>query len=344
MIRVLIVDDSRLMRSMIRQALSSCPDIDVVAEAPDPHSARQLIKDLNPDVLTLDVEMPGMDGITFLQKIMDLRPMPVIMVSTLTDQGTDTAIAAMELGAVDAVPKPGGNLSLPGFGRLLADRIRMAAKASVRRQAAPPPQPQAGVLPKVDVIAIGASTGGVSAIGAVLQHIPPDAPPVVIVQHMPEAYTGRFADRLDKQLRVHVSEAQDGETLRPGTVRIAPGGAHLRFRKTEAGLRTRLEQSAPVSGHCPSVDVMFHALAETGVKCRAALLTGMGRDGADGLLRLYRAGHTCLVQDKASCVVFGMPRVAIELGAASEILPLDHLGARLFTKSQDRARHTARAS
>lgn len=344
MIRTVIVDDSRLMRSMIHKCLSQFPDIHVVGEAPDTQTARQLIKGVNPDVITLDVEMPGMNGLDFLEKIMKLRPMPVIMVSSLTDRGTDTALAALELGAIDAVPKPGIGFTLNQFGQMLGNRVRMAARARISQRSVTQNNPPQSTLPPTDIIAIGASTGGVSAIGAVLQNIPRDAPPVIIVQHMPETYTTRFADRLDKQLPVDVREACDGEVLGAGMVRIAPGGTHLTLKRIGGRLITFLSQTDLVEGHRPSVDVMFHSLVANKITARAALLTGMGRDGAAGMLALRQAGHVCLAQDEASCVVYGMPRVAVELGAVSEVLSIDHIGARLFTKSQDRLRNTAHAS
>ncbi|MEL6677388.1 MAG: chemotaxis response regulator protein-glutamate methylesterase [Pseudomonadota bacterium] len=343
--RVLIVDDSALMRRMMRSFLSADPDLTVVAEAADTVTARRLIKEHDPDVVTLDVEMPGMNGIEFLRKIMALRPMPVIMVSTLTARGTDTTLAALEIGAVDVVHKPGEALPLAAFGKVLREKVRLAAGIRYGRKAAgaiAPAPPAPRWTPSF--IAIGASTGGVSAATDVLRALPATGPPVLLVQHMPEGFTARFAARLDGQLALDVREARDGEVLRPGVVRIAPGASHMGVDGHAGALKTTIASGEEVSGHRPSVDYLFAALARTGARGLAVVLTGMGRDGADGVAALTDAGAHCIAQDEASSVVFGMPRAAIETGKVHHVLPLPEIGPRLCTLSKPNSPHSLRAS
>jgi len=332
MVRVLIVDDSATMRSLIAAVLERDPEIEVVGEAGDPLEAREAIKQLNPDVITLDVEMPNMNGIEFLEKIMRLRPMPVVVVSTLTVRGAEATLEALELGAVDCIAKPSTG-GLEGF-RDLPFKVKAAAKANVKplgpARAAPAPVPfdhaQDG-----RVIAIGSSTGGVEALITVLSRFPANCPPTVITQHMPATFTKSFSQRLDKICAPQVAEATDGAPLERGRIYIAPGGdRHLAIGGTGV-LRCRLTAGDPVNGHRPSVDVLFHSVAKTvGPNAVAAILTGMGRDGADGMLAIRQAGGRTLGQDEASCVVYGMPKVAFELGAVERQAPLDRLAAELL--------------
>ena len=334
-IRVLVVDDSATMRSLITAALNRDPEIEVVGGAGDPFEARGMIKTLNPDVVTLDIEMPNMNGIEFLEKIMRLRPMPVVMVSTLTQAGAEMTLRALELGAVDCVGKPA---DATGTQEALADivtKVKIAARASVRTNAggapaAAPPR-RKDFMPSGDVVAIGSSTGGVEALLSILTLFPETCPPTVITQHMPATFTASFAARLDRASGAKVQEAVDGALLEPGKVYVAPGGAtHLEVVRS-AGLRCRLVQGDPVSGHRPSVDVLFNSVAQAvGDKAVGAILTGMGRDGAQGLLAMRKAGAKTLGQDEASCVVYGMPRAAFELGAVEKQVSLSHMGQSIL--------------
>ncbi len=335
-VRVVVVDDSRLMRRMIAAALQAEGTIEVVGEAADVREARERIRTLNPDVITLDVEMPGMNGIAFLQKIMELRPMPVIMVSTLTAQGTDATLAALQIGAVDAIQKPDGRAAQAPFARRLRALVLGASRARVRPAAPPaaprtpaPPAPRARRGP-VEVIAIGASTGGVSALTEVLSALPARTPPIVITQHMPVGFTARFAQRLDNLLPHRVAEASAPEPLSPGQIRIAPGDRHLCLERRGGRLYTRLDTGAPVCGHRPSVDALFRSVAEAaGSGALGVLLTGMGRDGAEGLRMLRAAGGGTIGQNEESCVVYGMPQAARILGAVEEELHLARIGPRI---------------
>ena len=324
-VRVLIVDDSASMRAVLHRILSADPAIEVVGLAPEPHAARMMIKELNPDVVTLDIEMPGMDGLSFLERIMRLRPMPVIMCSTLTARGAEVTIEALRLGAVDCIAKPTGNpLEIAQDGALLRKMVREAARASVRPTSAPsaPVAASVGSIRRDMVVAIGASTGGVEALFSLIHALPPDCPPVLVVQHMPAAFTRGFASRLDRDARVTVIEATDREPLRPGTVYIAPGGAtHMELSGGSAG-HVRLRAADPVNGHRPSVDTLFRSVAPLGAAAVGVILTGMGQDGADGLLAMRRAGAATLGQNEASCVVYGMPRAAFELGGVQREVSL----------------------
>ena len=326
MTRVLIVDDSTVMRQLISAALSADPELEVVGEAGDPLQAREAIKALNPDVITLDVEMPNMNGLDFLERIMRLRPMPVVMVSTLTARGTEATLQALELGAVDCIEKPRGS-DRDGF-REIAAKVKAAARARVReRVKRDEPACTGDFTPADRVVAIGSSTGGVEALLTVVQRLPANCAPTVITQHMPASFTKSFAERLNRISAATVSESRDGDPLLPGRVYVAPGGDfHLEVEGTKQ-LRCRVYQGAPVSGHCPSVDVLFSSVART-AKDRAVgvILTGMGRDGAQGLLAMRQAGARTLGQDEATCVVYGMPRAAFELGAVERQLPLEKLG------------------
>lgn len=317
-IRVLIVDDSPTIRGIISKVLGDDPEIEIVGTAGDPIEARAAIKELNPDVITLDVEMPKMTGIEFLDKIMRLRPMPVIMVSTLTQAGASTTLEAMEIGAVDCVGKP----DFEG----LAEKVKVAARARVRTRMEPAlsPQPARGdYRPSSKVLAIGSSTGGVEALMTVLSSFPENCPATLITQHMPPTFTANFAARLDRVCAPRVMEATDGAPIMPGHVYIAPGGAaHLEIH---GGMqpRCRLREGPAVNGHRPSVDVMFNSVVETfGRRAVGVILTGMGRDGAQGLKNMRDVGASTLGQDESTCVVYGMPRVAFELGAVERQLPL----------------------
>jgi len=331
MIRALIVDDSATMRSLISAVLSRDPDIEVVGQAGDPYEAREAIKALNPDVITLDVEMPNMNGIEFLEKIMRLRPMPVVMVSTLTVRGAEVTLAALELGAVDCVAKPATG-GLDAF-KDLAEKVKAAARARVRPLRDTHGQAPATVehVPDGRLIAIGSSTGGVEALIAVVSRFPANCPPTLITQHMPATFTKSFAERLDRLSAPKVEEAYDGAPVEPGRVYVAPGGAcHLEVTG-RARMVCRVQPGEPVSGHRPSVDVLFRSVARlAGDRAVGAILTGMGRDGAQGLLEIRQAGGRTVGQDEASSVVYGMPRAAFEIGAVERQAPLDRMAAELL--------------
>ncbi len=332
MIRTLVVDDSASMRALIRAALAQAADIEVVGEAADPLEARAAIKSLNPDVVTLDVEMPNMNGLDFLEKIMRLRPTPVVMCSTLTHRGAEAALRALEIGAVDCVGKPTGAV---GDFDGLVDKVRAASVARVRplgdAPSAPPPPVAGGFVPNGRIVAIGSSTGGVEALIQVLTHFPANCPPTVITQHMPATFTKSFAQRLDRLCAPTVAEAQDGAPLEVGRVHLAPGGAaHLRV-DGRGRLRCRLEETPAVNGHRPSVDVLFDSVAQlAGKGAVGVILTGMGRDGAAGLKAMRDAGARTLGQDEASCVVYGMPKAAFDIGAVERQAPLSRLSSHIL--------------
>lgn len=333
-IRTLVVDDSATMRGLITAALNRDPDIEVVGAAGDPFEARGMIKALNPDVVTLDIEMPNMNGIEFLEKIMRLRPMPVVMVSSLTQAGAEMTLRALELGAVDCVGKPTTATGTAEALAEVAEKVKTAARASVRTKADAPATPArrgGAYLPSGDVVAIGSSTGGVEALLTILSQFPETCPPTVITQHMPATFTASFAARLDRASGAKVQEAVDGAPLEVGKVYVAPGGAtHLEVVRS-AGLRCRLVAGDPVSGHRPSVDVLFRSVAQAvGDKAVGAILTGMGRDGAQGLLQMRQAGARTVGQDEASCVVYGMPRAAQEIGAVEKQVSLSSIGQSIL--------------
>jgi two-component system chemotaxis response regulator CheB len=328
-IKVLIVDDSALIRSVMSEIVNSQPDMEVVGTAPDPLVARDLIKKTNPDVLTLDVEMPKMDGLDFLEKLMRLRPMPVVMVSSLTERGSEITMRALELGAVDFVTKPKISIQsgMREYTDLISDKIRAAARARIKPrsvQAAAPP----GALPALrnpltsseKLIIIGASTGGTEAIREFLMQMPSDCPGILIAQHMPEGFTTSFARRLDSLCKISVVESAGNERVLPGHAYIAPGHSHLLLARSGANYVTKIEQTDPVNRHRPSVDVLFRSAAvAAGKNAMGVILTGMGKDGAAGMLAMKEAGAYNYAQDEASCVVFGMPREAILLNAHHEI-------------------------
>ncbi|HYZ49063.1 MAG TPA: chemotaxis response regulator protein-glutamate methylesterase [Sphingomonas sp.] len=323
-VRVLVVDDSASMRMALSRILAADPEIEVIGLAPEPHAARAMIKELNPDVVTLDVEMPGMDGLSFLEKIMRLRPMPVVMCSTLTARGTEVTIEALRLGAVDCIAKPCGNpLDIAGDAEHLRETVKAAARSQVRQGGAalPVQRAAAGASLRDVVIAIGSSTGGVEALFSIIGTLPNDCPPVLIVQHMPARFTRGFAARLNSVSGVRVIEAVDGSPIERGTVYIAPGGErHMELSPSQA--RIRLRAADPVGGHRPSVDVLFHSVARLGAGAVGVILTGMGTDGADGLLAMRQAGAHTLGQNQQTSVVYGMPRAAFEIGAVERQLSL----------------------
>ena len=328
-VRVLVVDDSATMRSLIAAVLRRDLDIDVVGTAEDPIEARAKIKELNPDVITLDVEMPNMNGLEFLEKIMRLRPMPVVMVSTLTQAGTDVTLAALEIGAVDAVAKPAVGVPAHEAFADLADKVKSAARARVRPLEPRTVQAHQGAYhaDPSHILAIGSSTGGVEALLTIISAFPADCPATVITQHMPATFTRSFAARLDKVTPAHVSEAVDGAILKPGHIYLAPGGA---YHLTVTSGRCRLMAADPVNGHRPSVDVLFESVARSGRPMTGAILTGMGKDGARGLLAMREAGAHTFGQDEASCVVYGMPKAAYELGAVQRQMPLARLAPAIL--------------
>ncbi|MEM0935597.1 MAG: chemotaxis response regulator protein-glutamate methylesterase [Pseudomonadota bacterium] len=335
--RVVIVDDSATMRAMIREVLGTDGRFDVAGEAADPFEAREVIKQTNPDVITLDVEMPRMDGITFLEKIMRLRPMPVVMFSTETHRGSKAAIEALSIGAVDCLGKP--NNADPAAMRALADRVHVAACASVAAARARPNAPAAGSHDwDGRIVLVGASTGGVDALERVLGGLPADAPPILITQHMPASFLESFAERLRSLVAPRVALAHSGAPIRQGEVYLAPGGAaHLVLEGRKGLMRCGLQGGDKVSGHRPSVDVLFHSATWAAEQAVAVILTGMGRDGAEGMRALRAAGAHTIGQDEASCVVYGMPRVAAELGAVAETLPVDAVSGAILRATSRRA-------
>lgn len=332
-VRVLIVDDSPTMRSLIAMVLRRDPEIAVVGQAGDPYEAREAIKSLNPDAITLDVEMPNMNGLSFLEKIMRLRPMPVVMVSSLTQRGAEVSLAALELGAFDCVGKPTAGMTAEQAFAGLPDKLKAAARSRVRAQAERQPVQAAagGFRPDGRIVAIGSSTGGVEALLAVLAAFPANCPPTVITQHMPATFTKSFAARLDRTCAANVAEARDGDPLRPGQIYLSPGGDHHLTVAGVGQLRCRLVAEPPVNGHRPSVDVLFRSVAKAaGPAAVGIILTGMGRDGAQGLLEMRRSGAATLGQDESTCVVYGMPKVAHELGAVQQQLPVERIGAAII--------------
>jgi len=339
-IKVLVVDDSALVRQLMSEILASDPGIQVVGTAADPYIAREKIKQLAPDVLTLDVEMPRMDGLTFLQNLMRLRPMPVVMVSTLTEAGAQVTLDALALGAVDFVAKPKLDVAR-GLGAYTADlieKVRAAARARVTalttRSSAPATLAPIAYRTTDRLLAIGASAGGTEAVREVLAQMPADAPATVIAQHIPGSFSGAFAQRLDRHSRMTVREVREEQPLLAGHAYVAPGGRHLRVYRSGARWHCRLGDDAPVRRHRPSVDVLFESVAQhAGANASAALLTGMGDDGARGLLALREAGATTFAQDEATSLIWGMPGAAVALGAAQEVLPLSQIAQRLLAST-----------
>ncbi|ULA63071.1 MAG: hypothetical protein LZF86_100069 [Nitrospira sp.] len=346
-IRVVIVDDSALMRQVLTQLLSKDRDIEVVGAAPDPYIAREKIKALNPDVITLDVEMPKMDGLTFLEKLMRGRPMPVVMVSSLTEAGCQTTLRALELGAVDFITKPKIDLreGMEDLADDLIAKVKAAASANVRgtatdsnraaQTAASKPVthlPSAMIKTTDTIIAIGSSTGGTEAVKDVLAVLPPNTPPILITQHMPERFTKTWADRMNQLCRISVKEAQDGDSVLPGHALVAPGSYHMTLVRSGARYSVRIDQEPPVNRHRPSVDVLFDSVARyAGANAVGVILTGMGGDGAKGMLAMKQAGAYTIAQNEESCVVFGMPKEAIKLGGVDKIVPLGDIASAVLT-------------
>lgn len=338
-IKLLVVDDSAVVRQIITRELSRHPQIDVVGTAPDPYVARDKIVTLSPDVLTLDIEMPRMDGIAFLHKLMHYHPLPVVVVSSLTQNGSALAMEALDAGAVDVMCKPGAAYTIGDMGVELTQKVLAAAHARV----VPPPrtarQPAAPIKPRTalaqtthKIIAIGTSTGGTEALRQVMAQLPATCPGVLIVQHMPKGFTGAFAESLDSQSALHVKEAEDGDTVTPGTALLAPGNMHLLLTRSGAVYTARVKDGPRVNRHKPSVDMLFKSVA--GVAAANAvgvIMTGMGNDGAAGLKQMHDAGAATIAQDEESCVVFGMPREAIKLEAADTIVPLDRIAGAILS-------------
>ncbi|MFH3430195.1 chemotaxis response regulator protein-glutamate methylesterase [Klebsiella aerogenes] len=337
-IRVLCVDDSALMRQLMTEIVNGHADMEMVAVAPDPLVARDLIKKFNPQVLTLDVEMPRMDGLDFLEKLMRLRPMPVVMVSSLTGKGSEITLRALELGAVDFVTKPqlGIREGMLAYSELIGEKIRTAARARLPQRAndQPPAILSHGpLLSSEKLIAIGASTGGTEAIRQVLQPLPATSPALLITQHMPPGFTRSFAERLNKLCQITVKEAEEGERVLPGHAYIAPGDRHLELARSGANYQVKLHDCPAVNRHRPSVDVLFRSVARhAGRNAVGVILTGMGNDGAQGMLEMHRAGAYTLAQSEVSCVVFGMPREAIASGGVNEVVELERMSQRMLAQ------------
>ena len=350
-IRVLVVDDSALIRGMMTEMLSQDPDIEVVGTASDPYIARDKIKTLNPDVLTLDVEMPKMDGLTFLQKLMAGRPMPVVMVSSLTEQGAATTMQALESGAVDFVTKPSVDIKhgLEDLAHEIVSKVKVASQASVKKRIPPADcaerikalAVQSALIKTTDTVnAIGASTGGTEALRELLEVLPPNTPPILMTQHMPERFTKSFADSLNELCQIGVKEAQEGDSLIPGQALLAPGNYHIALRRSGARYYVTLNQEPLVNRHRPSVDVMFHSVAQhAGSNSLGVILTGMGNDGAAGMLAMKESGAFNFAQDEASCVVFGMPKEAIKTGGVDKVLPLTEIPSALLANLKMRSSH-----
>lgn len=344
---ILIVDDSALVRQVLKRDLEARPGVTVIATAPDPFIAREKIRKFSPDLVVLDLEMPRMDGLTFLRKLMKYDPRSVVVCSSMTPRGCDLAMQCLEAGALEVVCKPGGSFSIADLGAQIAELARNAGRRG--RTGATSSTPRAAIAaPRSTptslggggdrIIAIGASTGGTEAIRTVLSGMPADGPPILMVQHMPPGFTKAFSERLDRLSAMEVREAQDGDELRPGLALLAPGDRHLSIQRGAGGWRARVQDGPRVKRHKPSVEVLFESVAsQRGADAIAALLTGMGDDGADGLLAIREAGGTTIAQDEASCVVFGMPKVGIARGGAMHVLPLDDIGPAITKLAAGRA-------
>jgi len=337
-IKVLIVDDSAIVRKIFSEELAKYPDIEIVGAAPDPFVARDKIISLKPDVITLDVEMPRMDGLTFLRKLMKYYPLPTIIVSSLTQKGGKLTLEALDIGAVDVIAKPGGSYSVGDMSAQLAEKIRAAARARVFRSSfrqesvsAAVEAPRALAQTTNKIIAIGASTGGTEALKTVLTKLPHNSPGVVIVQHMPANFTTAFAERLNSLCQISVKEAKDNDSVIPGTALLAPGNYHMILRRSGARYYVEIKTGPMIHHQRPAVDILFKSTARfAGANAIGVILTGMGADGAEGLKEMKDAGAGTIAQDEKTCVVFGMPKEAIKLGAVDRILPLDHIAAEIL--------------
>ncbi len=336
-IRVLVVDDSAIVRKILSETLASEADIEVVGTAPDPIVAIEKIKRLKPDVLTLDIEMPRMDGLTFLKQIMQTQPMPVILISSLAQSSADIALEALRYGAVDVLAKPSGPYSVGELHTTLSSRIRAAARAKLRKTAEPlrpiiQEKTAGAAIDQTRLIGIGASTGGTEAIAQVLSQLPAEVPPILITQHIPPMFSKSFAQRLDKLCRMEVREAVDGDLPRSGLALIAPGGFHMVLERVAGNYRIKVKDGPLVCYQRPSVDVLFTSVAlAAGARAVGVILTGMGNDGAQGMKRMKDKGCFNIAQDEATCVIFGMPREAIRAGAVDQTLPLDRIAQALMT-------------
>ena len=340
-IRVLVVDDSAVVRKVFSEELSREGDIDIIGTAPDPYVARDKIVALKPDVITLDIEMPRMDGITFLRKLMKYFPLPVIIVSSLTKEGGALAMEAMDIGAVDVISKPGEAYSVGDMSVQLAEKIRAAARVNVTKKAqtvGPVKVGAALAAPKLSltettnkIIAIGASTGGTEALKEVITKLPPTCPGVLIVQHMPANFTKSFAERLDQLSQISVKEAEDGDSIVPGTALLAPGNFHMVMRRSGARYYVNVKTGPLVCHQRPAVDVLFNSVAAYGgANAIGVILTGMGKDGAQGMLKMKEAGAKTIAQDEKTCVVYGMPREAFEVGAVDKVVPLQNVSQQIL--------------
>ncbi len=343
-IKVLVVDDSALVRSLLAEIIRDTPDMTLVGAAPDAYVARDMVNQFTPDVITLDIEMPRMDGLAFLEKLMGARPTPVVMISTLTEEGADATLRALELGALDFIPKPklGVTSGIREYAELIVEKIRAAAGVKVK-PLVKKNRPELGSEQKLSasaslqstekIIAIGASTGGTEAIKDLLVQLPAAVPGIVMTQHMPPGFTRTFAERLNKTTRLHVVEAKGGERILPGHAFLAPGGYHLVVVRSGADYRVKLSDAEPVHRHRPAVDIMMESVAQIGGKnVVGVLLTGMGKDGAKGMVAIRNQGGYTLAQDEASCVVYGMPKEAVALGGVDQIVSLDKMGPVLLEK------------
>lgn len=345
MIKVLVVDDSALIRSLLSEIIKSDPQLCLVGTAPDPYVARDMVNQFAPDVITLDVEMPKMDGLTFLKKLMKARPTPVLMISTLTEAGAETTLAALELGAVDFIPKPKLDVAakIEEYRELILRKIKMAAASRIQQHSPARPSPAVPTSTKTvkavksehQLIAIGASTGGTVALKQLLTQLPDNLPGIVVVQHMPAGFTEMFAKRLDLVCPQHIHEARQNDVVLPGHVYIAPGDRHLEVVKKHGQFYVHLTDGARVSGHKPSVDKLFLSVAQqAGAQATALIMTGMGNDGAHGIREIANAGGYCIAQDEASSVVFGMPQAAIKLGGVHQICSLTMMPEALLSQVQ----------
>lgn len=342
MISVVIVDDSAVVRKVLTRELEQAPDIQVVGTAVDPYAARDVILAKNPDVITLDVEMPRMDGLTFLSRLMKHHPLPVVVVSSLTPANSENALRALELGAVEVIAKPGSSFSIPDVPGVLIRAIRAAANARIRPLTGPSPTAATPTAPAKQhsfsqikathqILALGASTGGPKAVEVVLSGLPSSCPPILVVQHMPVGFTAPFAKRLDSVCKMEVREARDGDQVLPGLALVAPGGRHMRLTRTGALYRVQLVDGPPLHYQRPAVDVLFDSVAKAaGRNAVGVLLTGMGADGAAGLASMREAGAHTLAESEETCVVYGMPREAVRLNAAAEVVPLHRMADRVM--------------